>query len=179
MPKKVLIATDGSDHANRAVAFGSDIASKYDAEVLLVHVLMHNELSDDLRRMAEVEGLTAEGGQPLAKAMAEVPAGRFPASMSFSSDSAMTPDRVLRAVGNQILAKAENVAHKHGVGVGKVSKRIEDGKPVDRILELVESENVDLVVSGARGLSDIGALMLGSVSHKLSHASPVPCVTVR
>ena len=47
------------------------------------------------------------------------------------------------------------------------------------ILETVEAEQADLVVSGARGLSDLKALMVGSVSHKLSHLSPVTCVTVR
>ncbi len=63
MLKKVLIATDGSDHGTKAVAFGSDIAAKYEAEVVLVHVLLRDELSENLRHMAEVEHLTAEGGQ--------------------------------------------------------------------------------------------------------------------
>ena len=177
MIKKVLIATDGSAHARKAVALGSDIASKYGAEVLLVHVLLRNEVSDDLRRMAEIEHLTGEGGRPFAESIAAVPPGRFPAYITFTQEEPATPDSLLQAIGTQILDHAEDLAVEHGVD--RISKRIEDGKPVDRILEIAQAEKVDLVVTGARGLSDLAALMLGSTSHKLSHLSPVTCLTVR
>jgi nucleotide-binding universal stress UspA family protein len=177
MIKKVLIATDGSEHARKAVAVGADIAAKHGAEVLLVHVLLRNELSDDLRRMAQIEHLTGEGGKPLSESIASVPPGRFPAYVTFAEESSDTSEDLLRAVGNQVLDQAEDVAVEHGAK--KVSKRIEDGKPVDRILDIVKEEKVDLVVTGARGLSDVAALLLGSTSHKLSNLSPVTCLTVR
>ncbi len=47
------------------------------------------------------------------------------------------------------------------------------------ILDIAKSENADLIVTGARGLSDVKALVVGSVSHKLAQMSPVTCVTVR
>lgn len=177
MIKKVLIATDGSAHARKAVAFGADIAAKYNAEVLLVHVLLRGEVSDDLRRMAEIEHLTDESGRPLAASIANVPAGRFPAYITFEEGAPSTPESVLRSIGTQILDHAEDLAVEHGVD--RISKRIEDGKPVDSILEIAKKEQVDLIVSGARGLSDLEALMLGSTSHKLAHLSPVTCLTVR
>ena len=37
----------------------------------------------------------------------------------------------------------------------------------------------DMIVSGARGLSNIKARFVGSVSHKLAQLSPVTCVSVR
>ena len=177
MIKKVLIATDGSEHAQKAVAFGADIAAKYGAEVILLHVLLRNELSEDLRRMARIEHLTVAGNKPLAEAIAGVPAGKFPAHVTFSEDPSTPPEDMLQAIGGQILDHAEDLAVEHGVS--RISKRIEDGKPVDRILEVAKAEKVDLVVSGARGLSDLAALVLGSTSHKLTQLSPVTCVTVR
>lgn len=177
MIKKVLIATDGSEHAQKAVILGADIAAKYGGEVILLHVLLRNELSDDLRRMARIEHLTIEGSKPLSEAIANVPAGKFPAYVTFSEDPSSPPEDMLRAIGEQILDHAEDLAVKHGVT--RVSKRIEDGKPVDRILDAAKTEKVDLVVSGARGLSDFAALVLGSTSHKLTQLSPVTCVTVR
>jgi nucleotide-binding universal stress UspA family protein len=39
MIKKILIATDGSKHAKKAVDHGCDIALKYDASVCLIHVI--------------------------------------------------------------------------------------------------------------------------------------------
>ena len=38
MLKKILIATDGSDHARKAIEYASDIAAKYKATVYLIHV---------------------------------------------------------------------------------------------------------------------------------------------
>ncbi len=175
MLKKILIATDGSEHANKAVAIGADIASKYDAEVVLVHVLMRHEISDDLKRMAQIEHLADERGEPLATIVGAVPSGRYPAVTI--SQRSPEPDKMLHAIGEQLLKLAEITVREHGVA--KVSHRIEDGKPVNVIMSMIESENADMVVVGARGLTDAHALLMGSVSHKLAHLSPVTCVAVR
>ena len=53
----VVAATDGSDHAGKAVEMASDIAEKYGAKLILCHILLHGPLSADLRRMLEVEHL--------------------------------------------------------------------------------------------------------------------------
>lgn len=174
--KKVLIATDGSDSATKAVAIGADIAAKYGGEVVLVHVLLRDHLADNLRHMAEVEFQTAEGGRPLYDAIAAIPDVRFP-SAGLVPENAQSPERVLYAVADQILANAERIAHEHGVKT--VSKQIEDGKPAARILEVADDVGADMIVTGARGLSDLKALMIGSVSHKLGHLSKVTCITVR
>ncbi len=177
MINKVLIATDGSEHATKAVALGADIASKYGAGVVLIHVFLRNELSENLRHAAEVENLAAQGGQPLAKAIASVPFARYPANIQFSEGDGTTSDEVLRAVGEHVLDHAAEIAREHGVD--KVIRRIEDGNPAKRILEAAYEEKADLVVTGARGLSDVASLLTGSVSHKVSHLAPVTCVTVR
>src|SRR6266508_2809842 len=43
--KKIIIATDGSSHAQEAVAFGLELASEQEAEVTFVHVLPPDEFS--------------------------------------------------------------------------------------------------------------------------------------
>lgn len=176
MIHKVLIATDGSEHARKAVEFGSDIAAKYGAEVVLVHVLLRDELSENLRHLAEVEYHADEGGKSLAEAIAMIPEARFPAAQ-IQPKTAQTPGAALRAVADQVLSEAERRAQEHGVA--KVSRQVEDGDPVKRILEVAKDTGADLIVTGARGLSDLKALMVGSVSHKLAHLSPVTCITVR
>lgn len=174
MFKKVLIAIDGSNHAAKAVVIGSDIAAKYDAEVVLLHVLLRNELLGDLRRMAEVERLTSGGERQLL-----TPPGLPSVNLDYLSaaDGAFVSRDVLQAIGEWVLENAERTALNHDVR--KIVKRMEDGKPVDRILDIAKSDNVDLIVTGARGLSDLKALILGSVSHKVSQLSPVTCMAVR
>jgi nucleotide-binding universal stress UspA family protein len=41
--KKIIIATDGSSHAQEAIAFGLELASEQEAEVTFVHVLPPDE----------------------------------------------------------------------------------------------------------------------------------------
>jgi cytochrome c len=57
MLKTVLVATDGSDHARKASALAGDLADRYGARVVVVHVLLRGHLPEGLRRMAEVEHL--------------------------------------------------------------------------------------------------------------------------
>jgi len=173
MIRKVLIATDGSEQATKAVEFGSDIAARYDAEVVLVHVLLRHELPEDMKRMVAAEHLTAKAPLP----SAAVPAVDLANIINMSGGGAPIPDEALAAIGERLLEHAEAIARDRGVD--KVVKRVEGGKPVDSILLVAKQEGVDLIVSGARGLSDLEALFVGSVSHKLAHLSPVTCLTVR
>ena len=57
MIKKILFPTDGSDHAYKALDLAIDMAKKYDAELLVLHVPHASENIDALRRFAEIEGL--------------------------------------------------------------------------------------------------------------------------
>lgn len=176
MIQKVLIATDGSAHAEKAVRFGSDLAAKYGAEVVLVHVLLRNELSENLRHLAEVEYHAGESGEPLRQAIARIPEPRFPAA-ALQPEKTKSLGEALRAVAKHVLSEAERTARDHGAR--RVSKQVGDGDPVKRILEVAKDVHADLIVTGARGLSDLKGLLTGSVSHKLSHLAPVTCVTVR
>ena len=127
--------------------------------------------------MAEVEHLVAEGGQPLTEALSAIPRGRWPVDLVIAPKAPGSQGRLLQAVAEQVLDFAESAAKEHGA---KAVKRVVlDGNPVNRILETAEAEKADLIVTGARGLSDIKSLMVGSVSHKLTHLSPVTCITVR
>jgi len=55
MLKTILVSTDGSDHAGKAVAFASDLAAKYGAELIILHVLLRGHLPEELRRLVEVD----------------------------------------------------------------------------------------------------------------------------
>ena len=52
MIKTILVASDGSDHAKKAVSLASDLAAKYRARLVLVHVLLTNARSETLQALA-------------------------------------------------------------------------------------------------------------------------------
>ena len=56
MIKKILVPTDGSEHAKKAIRFGADLAAQYDATLYLMHVVAKLDFPDDFLRYAEVEG---------------------------------------------------------------------------------------------------------------------------
>jgi nucleotide-binding universal stress UspA family protein len=57
MVKKILVATDGSGHARKAVEYASDIGAKYNAKVFLVHVVSERGIPEDVLRYIQVEGI--------------------------------------------------------------------------------------------------------------------------
>ncbi len=81
------------------------------------------------------------------------------------------------AVAENILnaARAKAVAG----GAVEVECSIEHGEASTGILEVASRENVDTIVLGTRGLSDIQGIVLGSVAHKVSHGAPCRVITVK
>lgn len=176
MVERILIATDGSDTANRAVELGADIAARFAVPVVLIHVLLHDHLSEGLRHMAEIEYEPAEGGRNLFEAVSALPHARFPFA-DLIPKTARTQDELLRAVAERILHDTERTLRDHGVD--RMDCLTASGDAARRIVEAAEETGSDMIVMGARGLSDLTALMVGSVSHKVQHLSPVTVVSVR
>ncbi len=65
------------------------------------------------------------------------------------------------------------------VGDLRMQTRIEIGNPLDKLLELMEQEKVDMIVMGPKGQTDLEHIMIGSVASKLFRRSPVTVVSYR
>lgn len=57
MINRILVPTDGSAAANRAVGLAAELAMKHDASVYLLHVIREMQLPAELRKMAKVENI--------------------------------------------------------------------------------------------------------------------------
>jgi nucleotide-binding universal stress UspA family protein len=174
MFKKILLPTDGSGHAKKAANIAGDLAGKYDAELVLLHVLLRDHLDEGLRHYAQIE--RRAGSRPLSEAVASIPEGRFPVSM-IPANGGDTDDEVLSAVAEHVLRAAADTAKK--CGAKRLRTLTEDGDPARRILQRAEAEGADLIVMGSRGFSDLKSLVVGSVSHKVSHLALCPVMSVR
>ena len=53
------------------------------------------------------------------------------------------------------------------------------GHPVDELLKIAVQENVDLMVMGIKGRSELEHILVGSVAEKIFRRSPVPVLSYR
>jgi len=53
------------------------------------------------------------------------------------------------------------------------------GNPTNELLKLIVKENVDMIIMGVRGRTDIEHIFVGSVAEKLFRRSPVPVLSHR
>jgi nucleotide-binding universal stress UspA family protein len=53
------------------------------------------------------------------------------------------------------------------------------GHPVEELLKIAVKENVDLIVMGIKGRSDLEHLLVGSVAEKVFRRSPIPVLSYR
>ena len=173
MFKNILCPTGGSDHANKAVSLAVDLARKYDSRLLLLHVLLRNVDTRELKRFAEIEGLTKSVASEIDRLM-EVDSRIEIVQLR---DLQTVSTSVLVDIGEHVLALAKLEAEKHGVR--DVSVTVLDGDSAQRILEHAERESVDCIVMGSRGLSDVKGFILGSISHKVRNRAACTCISVK
>ncbi|MCP4330516.1 MAG: universal stress protein [Alphaproteobacteria bacterium] len=174
MFKTILAATDGSDHADKAVGLASDLAAKYDAKLILLHVLLSGDRADQLRHWAEIENIVPARSGSIATALAEIPMAKAPAP---GDGTEFLAQRASEQVGEHLTKACARLAREKGAKT--VETVVAEGDPAKCILETAKKEGADLIVLGSRGLGDLKGLLLGSVSHKVSHLADCTCITVR
>lgn len=175
MFKNIVLATDGSNHSTKAANVAADIAATYGSRLIIINVFSISLTFDEVRAMPQAERFLEEARGKVEQAW------DLPSQIVVSPETIplpiSVPYEVLNALSNEITADAEKIAKTKGVNdTLRISVH---GKPAEQIIELSENQNADLIVLGTRGLSDISALVTGSVSHKVIHMTRCPCLLVK
>lgn len=144
MFSRILVAVDGSPFAERALAHAVDLSKKYEAKLIIVHVV--------LRRFYAVT----------------------PSEAGVLATTVFVKE--MESEGEKIIAKSDEFAKEAGVAY---ECRLVQGVPADEIVRLAQAENVDLIVVGSRGLTEVRAFLLGSVSDKVMHHAKCPVLVIR
>jgi nucleotide-binding universal stress UspA family protein len=153
------------------------MASRFGAELIALHVIPDKPLSDAERKMAEVE-FHAEIVQGFDAARLMDAQGNVRLmSQRLVEQAAATGGRFRRALGERLIADAARRANESSVA--KVRTILGEGDPATAILRAAHDEAADIIVMGRRGLGDLAGLLLGSVSHKVTHLAEGACLTVR
>ncbi len=81
----------------------------------------------------------------------------------------------MRKPCDEALKKAEELAQKHKVMIKTVC---DEGEPYERIIDLAQAENSDLIVLGRRGLRRLERVLVGSVTARVIGYSPVDVLVI-
>ncbi len=147
--EKILVATDGSENAKRAVEAAAQIARQSNAELIVLSVVM--ELVPPIYSPIGVDVPTVDYSAYLARAEAD---------------------------GKKIADDAASLAQKESVKARTVVLR-SITSVAEAILEEASKENVNLIVCGTRGLGGFRRLLLGSVSSAIIEHAPCSVMVIR
>ena len=87
------------------------------------------------------------------------------------------PKYVMDEMTNSIITEAKDIASK--AGLQSVKTVVREGKPARTLLEYSKDNAIDLIVVGSRGVGELDAALLGSVSQKVSLLSACTVMIVR
>ncbi len=144
---RILLAVDGSEHAQRAARVAGELSKGLGASVDVINVVPE-------RRMVPGDAMVARG----------------------SLEHVYVSEReILREAGQQVVGQAARIVRDEGGTVG--DEAVLMGDAAHRIAEQAEASKVDCIVLGRRGLGDIGGLFMGSVSHKVANLTHTTLIT--
>lgn len=149
----VLVPTDGSENAERAVRFSAQVADRrHQAEVtvIFVHLLVSP--------LSSVGALTPAPEQHL---------------HDFSDEERERAQEIV----DRAVAEVRSLVTSPDVTVtGRV---VVDSQVDEGILQVAKEINADIIVVGTRGLSPLRGAIMGSVSHSLIGKANCPVLVVK
>ena len=158
MITRILVPVDGSEPSDRAAAFATEVAVRFEASLTFVHVLTRVLARQQLKRYVEHLESAHEPDEIEIESVEKV--------LAKSGESE----------GEELLARMRSKAEEEGVLV--VSTSLLDGEPAGTIVREADSGGYDLVVLGRRGVGGVKGLLMGSVSQRVASAAAPTVVMV-
>ncbi len=151
MFKKILVPMDGSKHSDKALRYSIMLAEQFTSKIILVHVYTIPTV------------------------------GAVGPAMGATSLTSEVVDAVQKS-GEQILKSAEdNVKRSRKIKkkLIPVKSYLQQGNTVDQIVHIAKKEKVNLIVMGARGVSKLKEVFLGSVSNGVARNANCPVMIIK
>ncbi len=176
--KTILVPTDGSHAAEKALDLALDLAEKHGATIKLLHVLLADKEPCELLRLPDIQS----AGDSIVSALKGLEDGpeveRSAAELMGQRDA---PDRpapapLLREIGSHVLERAKGQAASRGIAADIMT--LSDGAPARAIVEAAADSKADAIIMGSRGLRQIESVAFGSVSQEVCRSTACTCVAV-
>ncbi len=176
--KTILVPTDGSTTADAALDVALDLAEKHGGSIKLLHVLLRDKDPLDLLRLPDLPQAGAEVTAALDRLAAAPPMTRLASDILAHPEAPdrPVPDELLRTVGTHVLKRADARARARGIAAEALA--IIDSAAAPAIVAAAKQQGIDTIVLGMRGLRQIEAVTLGSVSQEVCQTAPCTCIAV-
>jgi nucleotide-binding universal stress UspA family protein len=147
--RKVLAAIDLSDYSRETMELALEIAHATGAELIVVNVLNQRDI-EAMEKVAE-------------------------------QISHLSTEEYFRHREQDRERRLEELLDRYGGANSGLDVRtiVLRGIPFKRIMELIQDFEVDLVVMGAKGRTNLADVLFGSTAEKVFRHSPVPVLNVR
>lgn len=127
-----------------------------------------------LQALGEALRLVRDGLQAsLVLANVQEPATLYEMLLAHDAD---VIEQVSADAGLHLLEPARALARQAGV---EHEIEVARGDPAHTLIDIAENFGCELVVMGARGMGTLRSALLGSVSHEVLHAAPMPVMVVK
>ncbi|MGE5638442.1 MAG: universal stress protein [Chloroflexota bacterium] len=152
----MLVPLDGSEHSHRALDVAVQVAEKFGSKLAIITVY-----SVTFTSISSSDQITATSTSIPILMPAEV------TKMSIENT---------RNSGNNILKEAKRKAESENV---EVETELVEGNTVEEIVKKSKEGQFDLIVMGARGLTTIKKLFIGSISEGVIKNASCPVLIVK
>ena len=149
MFRTILVALDTSEHAAKTAKMACDLAHRYGAKLLILHIVapvFEGRARYELGKLAQIEHMER------------------------------TEYEILQQAGRDLMRPFEAAARQQGVADVEVIAEI--GDPASIIVSVARISGADLIVLGRRGAGGLPGLLQGSVSQKVIQLADAPCLVV-
>jgi nucleotide-binding universal stress UspA family protein len=91
----------------------------------------------------------------------------------------LDPERYIKELKEERRNAFEEISQNAALSRDSIKLVLPVGNPIHELLKIIIGENVDLVVMGVKGRTDLESILIGSVAEKLFRRSPVTVVSYR
>ncbi len=132
-------------------------------------ILVAVDGSESAKKAASLAGELAKamGSEVLVLHVREVEVGHFSGAMEPPEDATKLVDGAVQDLASQ------------GVSAKGDVRGAPFGRAASEIVEEASRSGADVIVMGTRGLSDVTAILVGSVAHKVIHLAHCPVLVAR
>ncbi len=158
---KVLVGTDGSPTAMRALDVACDLGAELGTKVMVVTAY-------EPPTERELDQMRADPHDPVAQWSVGEPSKSTPEEFRWRIAAASQAEDVLE--------RASEHAAKRGI---EPDVRAVKGNPAEVLISVAESDDCDLIAIGNVGMTGAKRFMLGNVPNRISHHAPTDVLIIR